>query len=125
MIAQRVGQQVLVEWSGAYYPAVIVAQRDAEHVLISYNGYGEEWDEVVSLDRIVEGKHLDGSPLVDTHEPYDLREAQIGDKISVEWQGAWYDAHVEHVLSRQEIVIHYDGYGHEWDEVVGGDRVRR
>ncbi len=47
----------------------------------------------------------------------------VGDEIEVEWQGAWYAAVIRE--SRGALwLIHYEGYGDEWDEVVGDDRIR-
>lgn len=124
-----VGKSVLVEWGGAYYPAVILAETDPQHVRIHYEGYGPEWDEVVAFDRVVAGERLDGSPIgappAVAAGSYDIGQARVGDRISVEWGGSFWDARVLRVLSPTEIEIHYDGYGPEWDEVVGQSRVRQ
>lgn len=125
-----VGKSVLVEWGGVYYPAVILAETDAHHVRIHYEGYGAEWDEVVAFDRVVAGQRLDGSPIgaapvAATNTHYDVGQARVGDHVSVEWGGSYWDARVLRVLSPTEVQIHYDGYGPEWDEVVGQARVRQ
>lgn len=46
-----------------------------------------------------------------------------GDKVDVLWKGAWYPATVEKV-SGEKSYIHYTGYGKNWDEWVGPDRIR-
>jgi RNA binding activity-knot of a chromodomain/Agenet domain len=44
-------------------------------------------------------------------------------EVEVEWHGGWYDAAV---ISRDgdQVLIHYAGYGPEWDEWVGPERIR-
>lgn len=46
-----VGTPVQVEWRGTWWPAVVLGRR-AEGWLVHYDGYGEEWDEVVDTSRI-------------------------------------------------------------------------
>jgi hypothetical protein len=52
----------------------------------------------------------------------------VGDEIEVEWQGSWYAAVIREARGGEgdqgHWLIHYDGYGDEWDEVVGDDRIR-
>ena len=49
-----------------------------------------------------------------------------GDRVEVEWHGDWYPAHVLEVGTAfpPTYKIHYDGYGEDWDEDVGLDRIR-
>ena len=49
---------------------------------------------------------------------------KVGDKITVEWKGSNYPATVTAVAGPSQYKIHYDGYGAEWDEVVGPSRIR-
>lgn len=42
---------VEVEWRGRWYPAIVLEPR-GDGFLVHYEGYGAEWDEVVSPDRI-------------------------------------------------------------------------
>lgn len=46
-----------------------------------------------------------------------------GDKAEVLWKGSWYPAHVLKGKGA-ECYIHYDGYGSNWDEWVGPDRIK-
>ncbi len=46
-----------------------------------------------------------------------------GDYASVNWKGKWYDAQVLDV-SGTRLLVHYTGYGSEWDEWVPMSRVR-
>ena len=50
-------------------------------------------------------------------------DRSVGDVVEVEWQGSWYAAVLRERRGAQWL-IHYDGYGDEWDEVVGEDRIR-
>ncbi len=122
------GTHALVEWSGLFYPAVVVAVIDEAHLKISYTGWGSEWDEVVTLDRVVAGTRLDGSPFGAKGRPpattYAIESARVGDAVEVEWGGSWWPARVLEVVP-EGVKIRYDGYGQEWDEVVGQARVRR
>lgn len=46
-----------------------------------------------------------------------------GDLVEVEWRGSWWPAVL--VERRGDLwLIHYEGYGDEWDETVGPDRIR-
>lgn len=46
-----------------------------------------------------------------------------GDTVEVEWQGSWYPAEILNLLNGQ-YRIHYVGYGSNWDETVGPERIR-
>ncbi len=46
-----------------------------------------------------------------------------GQKVEVEWHGTWYPAVVIEV-GQGQWKIHYDGYGDDWDEWVGTDRIK-
>lgn len=46
-----------------------------------------------------------------------------GDKVQVLWKGSWYAATVKEHKDNQWF-IHYDGYGNEWDEWVGKERMK-
>ncbi len=48
---------------------------------------------------------------------------EAGENVEVLWKGTWYKATV---LSTKgaKTCIHYDGYGKNWDECVGGERIR-
>ncbi|MBI2340682.1 MAG: hypothetical protein HYU99_10040 [Deltaproteobacteria bacterium] len=47
----------------------------------------------------------------------------VGDKAQVLWKGTWYPASVLKATDSQ-CFIHYDGYGSNWDEWVGSDRIK-
>ena len=48
---------------------------------------------------------------------------KVGDKSEVLWKGTWYPATVKKVKG-SECYIHYTGYGNDWDEWVGPDRIK-
>lgn len=44
-------------------------------------------------------------------------------KVEVEWHGSWWPATL--LAPRgDKWLVHYDGYGADWDEIVGEDRIR-
>lgn len=49
--AHPVGSSLSVLWKGKYYPAKVLKTRDKEFY-IRYDGYGEDWDEWVTAERI-------------------------------------------------------------------------
>jgi hypothetical protein len=57
--AERTGSwkardEVEVEWHGSWWPAVVVDKRGAGRWLVHYEGYGDDWDEVVAAERVRE-----------------------------------------------------------------------
>ena len=99
----KVGQELQVLWQGQAYKAKVLKVAGDFH-LITYPGYGPEWDEWILSNRIVEDTR--GKPAV-----------------KVEWQGEWYPAVVLETKDGK-YRIHYVGYDSSWDEWVGKDRIR-
>lgn len=54
---------------------------------------------------------------------YAHAECPVGSRADVLWQGKWYPAAVKKARGDQAY-IHYDGYGDNWDEWVGPDRIK-
>jgi hypothetical protein len=50
---------------------------------------------------------------------------QVGEPLFVEWHGRFWPARVVSVTDADRAVIHYDGYGPEWDEVIPSQRALR
>lgn len=46
------------------------------------------------------------------------------DEVDVEWRGRWWPATVLDRKGSGRYLVHYDGFGEEWDEVVGPERIR-
>jgi len=51
-------------------------------------------------------------------------EPQRGQAVEVQWLSAWYPATVVEVVAAGRWKIRYTGFGSEWDEVVGRERIR-
>jgi hypothetical protein len=126
-----VGDHVLVEWEGNVYPAVVVKVKGPGKYQIHYDGYEDTWDEEVPRARIkglVEGDVVNPEPPAKVREKA-LKAAQtnkfkIGDQVRVEWHGRLYNAQITAIVGREKYRIHYEGYGSEWDENVGLDRIQ-
>lgn len=53
------------------------------------------------------------------------QEFKAGDKVKVEWKGAWYPAAVKSYNAAKKCWnIHYDNYSDSWDECVGKKRIK-
>lgn len=48
---------------------------------------------------------------------------EVGDKVTVRWQGQTYPSTVLAVLPNDKYKIHYTGWASSWDETVGLDRI--
>jgi hypothetical protein len=46
-----------------------------------------------------------------------------GDRVRVRWRGSNYVATIVAVEGSGKFLVHYEGYGSEWDEVVPEDRI--
>ena len=45
-------------------------------------------------------------------------------KVSVFWKDKWYPGKIIEVLANDKYAISYDGFGAEWNETVGTDRLK-
>lgn len=50
----RSKEEVEVEWHGAWFQAVVLEKRGGNRWLVHYVGYGDDWDEIVGVERIRE-----------------------------------------------------------------------
>jgi hypothetical protein len=122
---------VLVEWEGGDYPAMVVEIPGPGKVKVHYQGYDEIWDEVVPRSRI-RGRIEGPVPIPDPPdkvrrtavEAAKTNHFKIGDRVKVEFQGHMYPAVVVGIVGPERYRIHYDGYGNEWDENVGRERIQ-
>lgn len=111
------GNAAEVLWKGNWYPAV-VKRAQSNRCYIHYNGYGNNWDEWVGADRIrVVGATNSALTVV---QPGAF---QVGSPVSVHWGHQWWPAQVLKTHGNQ-LYIHYDGYGNNWNEWVGPSRYR-
>ena len=95
----EIGDLILVEWSDEHYPAKI-EQIEKKFYKISYEGWGSEWDEWITKNRII---------------------GQF--KAEIEWNGFWYPAEI---LQRKEkkYFVRYLDYDTCYDEWVNQSRIR-
>lgn len=100
-VTHKKGDNVKVEWEGAWYGAKIL-DSDNNFYLIKYDNDDESWNEWVAYDRIRTGKE---------------KNAQV------EWQGVWYPA-VVHEDKGGKYFITYNGYAYTWDEWVESSRIK-
>ncbi len=107
-----VGESLMIEWGGSWWAATTLAVLNDGRVVIHYTGWGAEWDELATPKRI--RREVQGAAT------YTAKEA-----VFVEWKGSWWPAHVKKVEGKDKYGIRYDGYGPEWDEVVGPSRIKR
>lgn len=125
-----IGDRVMVQWEGKVYPAMIIEIPGPGKVKVHFDGYDQIWDEVVARSRIkgrVEGN-------VPIPEPPDkvrrtavaaakTNQLKIGDRVKAHWHGHYYPAVIVGIVGPERYRVHYDGYGSEWDENVGGERL--
>jgi hypothetical protein len=126
-----VGDHVLVEWEGKVYPAMIQEIPGPGKVKVHYDGYDEIWDEVVPRNRIrgfVEGTVTAPDPPEKVRrtavEAAKTNQHKIGDRVMADWHGHYYPALIIGVVGPERYRIHYEGYGNEWDENVGAERIK-
>jgi len=104
-------RSVEVLWGGRWWPAEVL-QRRAGLVKIHYTGWGPEWDEWVEPPRV-----RAAIPIVT------LKSARVGQRVSIEWHGRWWDGEV--IDARSGFYkVHYAGWGPEWDEWLEPSRLR-
>ncbi len=107
----RIGEKLFVLWGGADWPATVIGAGDGDKVRIHYDNYGAEWDEDVGPERV-------------EHTTTDhARTRHVGERLFVTWGGALWPARVLAVTKAGLAKIRYEGYGEEWDETVGADRI--
>ena len=129
-------QKLFVEWKGTWYPAEILASSDGSNY-IHYTGYGPQWDEWVTAERMrfSIGEALAITPEVAAPEPTvpeSSSEASSSEAVRmtpvpgdpvVLWGDRWWRAEVLQTEGDRSL-IRYVGYGAEWDEWVGTDRFK-
>lgn len=127
----RVGDEVMVEWEGKDYQAVILAVDGPTKFRVHFDGYDETWDEVVSKSRIRGGRAGDEPrPEPPTKVRNKALEAaqtntyRVGDQVRAEWRGRYYPAQIVDVVGKERYRVHYEGYPTEFDENVDKNRVQ-
>lgn len=98
------GAAIKVLWGGTVWDAE-VREVDDGFMRITYPGWDARWDEWITAARVVE------------------QPKEGARRARVEWKGHWYDAVVKSQRGGRWC-ISYVGYGPEWDECVGAERIR-
>lgn len=127
----RVGDEVMVEWDGHDYPAVILATEGPTKFKVHYKDYDDVWDEVVPKTRIKgfrTGDEISPEPPAKVRqkavEAAQTNTYRVGDHVRVEWKDRFYPAQIVDVVGKERYRVHFEGYGSEWDEIVGLHRVQ-
>jgi hypothetical protein len=138
--AHQVGDHVIVEWRGGDYTAVIVAIEGPSRFRVHYDGYSDDWDEVIPGTRVrgrippstgsnpVTGTKIRSRPGPSASGAASGSPAvgfRAGERVRVEWHGAVYSATILEEVGPDRYRVHYEGLGTEWDETVGLNRIQR
>jgi hypothetical protein len=120
-------QNLLVEWKGTWYAAELLASANGSHY-IHYSGYGPEWDEWVTPDRMrfadaESAPPENPAPQKDSSPAQTVRMTPEPGEPVVLYGGQWWRAEVLKTEGDKSL-IRYVGYGAEWDEWVGPDRFK-
>lgn len=126
----RVGDEIMVEWEGKEYQAVILAVDGPTKFKVHYDGYDEAWDETIPKSRIRGGRTGDEPrpepPAKVRNKALEAAQTntyRIGDQIRVEWRGRYYPAQILDIVGKERYRVHYEGYPTEFDENVDKNRV--
>ena len=138
--AHQVGDHVMVEWRGADFPAVITAIEGPSRFRVHYDGYSDDWDEMIPGTRIrgripasaapvpviaAKARSRPGPSASSAPSALPVVGFRVGERVRVEWHGAVYTATVLSVVGPDRYRVHYEGFGNEWDENVGLNRIQR
>lgn len=105
---KRLGERLEVEWGKKWYKGKIIDFKDGKF-LIDWVGYPAKDNDWVTEDKM---------------RPWKPMQYPGGTVVEVEWKKKWYKAKVlegKHGLH----LIHYDGFGDDWDEWVSPKRIRK
>ena len=133
------GDKVDVNWNGAWWKGEVLAT-DGAKFKIHYVGWGANWDESVPAARLraqtadskVGSESTAAAGVVsaaptavpaDTAKVATTRLFKVGDKVDVNWKGAWYQGQVIGTPGSQ-FRVHYIGFGANWDENVPSSRLK-
>lgn len=123
----RTGQAVAIEWHGTWYAGHVVAIVSTNSVHVHYDGYDVTSDENVSRSRL----RLDANITAAHPGPVEPSGTPVtpgtiltpGLAVYVVWHGQWWSARVVSLFADGQVVIRYDGYQADADEIVTRDRL--
>jgi hypothetical protein len=105
------GDKVLITYQGRTLLADVVVAAGADSWRVHYDGWGPEAGEQVGPDRI--------------RRPFTGQSAHaVGDALSVEVNGQAMPGKVIAVTAADKWLVRYDGYGPQYDQEVGADRIK-
>lgn len=126
-----VGDHVWVKWEGDTYPAMITEVPAPGKVRVHFDGFDDIWDKDIPRSDIV--GRVEGTATIPPPPEKVKRTAveasktnrfKYGDTVKVDWHGHIYDAVIIGVVGPERYRVHYKGYGNEWDENIGRDRIK-
>jgi hypothetical protein len=117
-----------------------VAVEGPSRFRVHYDGYSDDWDEVVPGTRLHgripastvatpvavtkvrsrPGPSASGAPSASPTVGF-----RAGERVRVEWHGSIYSATILAEVGPDRYRVRYEGYGPEWDENVGLNRIQR
>ena len=98
-----VGEHVQINWNGNYYPGTIL-KKDGDKFYVTYDGYGAEYNENVTKDRL---KKLE--PLTKESAAEAMKQTFVqGERVMISWQGNYYPGEIISVEGNSYYVS-YDG----------------
>jgi hypothetical protein len=133
---QRIGDHVLVAYSGLHCPGYVVDKKSDTRFRIHFTFEGYNWEDDVAADHVL-GRVEE--PVADCPLPERVRATlglvappqsaarsspyQVGDRVRVRWRGSIYPATITRVLAAESVVVHYQGHEDVWDETINVDRI--
>jgi hypothetical protein len=105
---RRVGERLEIEWGKKWYKGKIIDAKDGRF-LIDWVGYPPKDNDWTTEDKM---------------RPWKPVHFAVGTAVEVEWKKKWYKAKVLEAKYGLHL-IHYEGFGGEWDEWVSPKRIRK
>ncbi|MFH1436684.1 MAG: hypothetical protein ABIJ56_13325 [Pseudomonadota bacterium] len=128
------GDKAQVRWRDGWHLASVLRVEENGDVYVSFDGYGSEWNETVTRDRIrliapgaeatAGGKAEKKQVLPPNKEVTAATKLEAGRKLLVSWNGRWYPGEVLSLEPDGKVKIHFTGWDGKYDEVVERDRLR-
>lgn len=129
-----VGDKVQVRWRDGWYIASVLRVEENGDVYVSFDGYGSEWNDTVTRDRIrliapgteapAGGQAEKKQVLPPNKEVTPQTKLEVGRKLLVSWYGKWYPGEVLSLEPDGKVKIHFTGWDSKYDEIVERDRLR-
>ena len=129
-----VGDKVQVRWRDGWYIASALRVEENGDVYVSFDGFGSEWNDTVTRDRIrliapgagaPAGGQAEKKQVLPPNNPVTAdTKLEVGRKLLVSWHGKWYPGEVLSLKPAGKVKIHFTGWDDKYDEIVERDRLR-